>query len=245
VLSRATEIRQPSIDTNPSYNPFESENSYERARRSNSYLDERFEGWEQLFEPADEIPGNSQKILQVKNKYILSPVKSGVMLIDQRRAHERILFERMLSALEKRKPMVQQSLFPETVTLTPADYQVCTEMLEGLGMLGFDIRDFGKNSLVVHGLPSEMNTAELGNTIELLIEQYKSLQGLDQNQYTERISRAAARASAIQYGKQLTEMEMHELIDQLFACENPNHTPSGKPIVRIIDMEELDSHFKN
>ena len=245
VLSSDTEIRQPSIDTNPSYNPFEGENSYGRMKRSIPYPDERFEGWEQLFEPAEETQSNSQKVLQVKNKYILSPVKSGVMLIDQRRAHERILFERMLSALERRKPLVQQSLFPETVTLSPADFQVCSEMMEGLGMLGFDIRDFGKNSVVIHGLPSEMNASEVGNTIELLIEQYKSLQGLDQKHYTERISRAAARASAVQYGKQLTDMEMHELIDQLFACDNPNHTPSGKLIVRIIDMEELDFHFKN
>jgi len=245
VLSSDTEIRHPTVDTNPSYNPFDGEKSYESSKRSNPYPDERFEGWEQLFEPADVTSGNSQKILQVKNKYILSPVKSGVMLIDQRRAHERILFERMLSALEEQKPLVQQSLFPETITLNPADFQVCMEMMEGLEMLGFDIRDFGKNSVVVHGVPSEMNPAEVSATIELLIEQYKSLQRLDQKQYAERISRAAARASAVQYGKQLTDIEMHELIDQLFACEDPNHTPSGKLIVRIIDIEELDSHFKN
>ncbi len=245
VLSRDTEIRQPAIDTNPAYNPFEGENSYERERRSTPYLDERFEGWEQLFEPAGGTPFSTQKNLQVKNKYILSPVKSGLMLIDQRRAHERILFERMLKALEKHQPLAQQSLFPETITLKAADYQVCLEMMESMEQLGFDVRDFGNHSVVVHGFPAEMKPAGAGDTIELMIEQYKTLKGFNKMQNAEQVSRAAAKASAIHYGKQLIDIEMQELIDQLFACENPNHTPSGKLIVKIIDLEELDSHFKD
>jgi len=245
VLSRDTEIRQPAVDTNPAYNPFEGENSYNRGRRSTPYQDRRFEGWEQLFEPAQGIVSNTQKNLQVKNKYIMSPVKSGVMLIDQRRAHERILFERMVKAQEKREPLAQKSLFPETIKLNAADYQVCLEMMESLEHLGFDIRDFGNQSVVVHGFPVDMKPAGAGDTIELMIEQYKTLQGLNNTEHAERVSRAAAKASAIHYGKQLTDIEMQELIDQLFACENPNHTPSGKLIVRIIDLEELDSHFKD
>jgi DNA mismatch repair protein MutL len=244
VLSKDTEIRQPVIDTNPGYNPFAGENSYEREKHSTPYLDERFEGWEQLFEPAHGIAVNTQKNLQIRNKYILSPVKSGVMLIDQRRAHERILFERMLSALKKEQPLAQQSLFPETITLNAADYQVCLEMIKDMELLGFDIRDFGNNSVVVHGFPAEMKPAGAGDTVELMIEQYKSLQGLNDTEHAERVSRAAAKASAINYGKQLSDMEMQELIDQLFACEIPNYTPSGSLIVRIMDLEELDSHFK-
>ena len=245
VLSRDTEIRQPSIDTNPSYNPFAGENSYDREKRSKPYLDERFEGWEQLFEPAQGIELKTQKNLQIRNKYILAPVKSGVMLIDQRRAHERILYERMLKALEDHQPQAQQSLFPETITLNAADYQVCLEMLAPMEQLGFDIRDFGNNSVVIHGFPADMNPAGAGDTIEMMIEQYKSLQSLNDTQYAERISKSAAKASAIHYGKQLSDMEMQELIDQLFACENPNHTPSGSLIVRIMGLEELDAHFKD
>jgi len=245
VLSRETEIRQPSIDTNPSYNPFAGENSYEREKRSTPYQDERFEGWEQLFEPAQGIEMKSQKNLQIRNKYILSPVKSGVMLIDQRRAHERILYERMLKALEDHQPLAQQSLFPETITLNAADYQVCLEMLAPMEQLGFDIRDFGNNSVVIHGFPADMHPSGAGDTIEMMIEQYKSLQNLDDTQYAERISKSAAKASAIHYGLQLSDLEMQELIDQLFACENPNHTPGGSLIVRIMSLDELDAHFKD
>lgn len=244
ILSKDTEIRQPAIDTNPAYNPFDGEESYQRVKQPTPYQDERFEGWEQLFEPAGTPQVSNQRNMQVKNKYILSPVKSGLMLIDQRRAHERILFERMLTALEEMQPLVQQSLFPESITLNASDYQVCLEMMESLEQMGFDIRDFGNNSVVVHGFPAEMNPAGALDTVELMIEQYKSLQGFSQTEHAERVCRAAAKASAIHSGKQLSEMEMQELIDQLFACENPNHTPSGKLIVKIIDLEELDSHFK-
>jgi len=244
VLSKDTEVRQPAIDTNPAYNPFEGENPYDRERRTTPYLDERFEGWEQLFEPAQEKPGSTPNIIQVKNKYILSPVKSGLMLVDQRRAHERIIYERMLSALENKQALAQQSLFPETITLNASDYQVVLEMLEELVQLGFDIRDFGNNSVVVHGLPSDMKPTGAADTIEYMIEQFKSLEGMPEEGNAERVSRAAAKASAISYGKQLTDLEMHEIIDQLFACTNPNYSPSGKLIVKIIELEELDSHFK-
>ena len=245
VLSKDTEIRQPGIDTNPDYNPFAGENSYEREKRSTPYLDVRFEGWEQLFEPKPGTSVNAQKNLQIRNKYVLSAVKSGVMLIDQRRAHERILYERMVNSLENQQPMAQQSLFPETITLNAADYQVCLEMMPGMEPLGFDIRDFGNNSVVVHGFPADIKPVGAADTLELMIEQYKSLQGLNNTQHAERISRAAAKASAIHYGKQLSDIEMQELIDQLFACDNPNQTPSGKLIVRIMDLEELDAHFKD
>ncbi|MCK5067891.1 MAG: DNA mismatch repair endonuclease MutL [Bacteroidales bacterium] len=244
VLSKNTEVRQPAIDTNPAFNPFEGENLYEREKRATPYLDERFEGWEQLFEPALGAPESTRNIMQVKNKYILLPVKSGLMLVDQRKAHERIIYERMLSALENQQPLAQQSLFPETITLSASDYQVCLEMLGNLVQLGFDIRDFGNNSVVVHGFPSDMKPAGAGDTLELMIEQFKTLKGLSEKGNAERVSRAAAQASAVNYGKQLTDIEMQEIIDQLFACENPNYTPSGKLIVKIIELEELDSFFK-
>jgi DNA mismatch repair protein MutL len=150
----------------------------------------------------------------------------------------------MLKALENQQPMAQQSMFPETITLNAADYQVCLEMIKGMEQLGFDIRDFGNQNVVVHGFPAEMKPAGAGETIEFMIEQYKTLQDLNKTQHAERVSRAAAKASAVHYGKPLTDIEMQELIDQLFACDNPNYTPSGRLIVKIIDLEELDTHFK-
>lgn len=245
ILTKDTDVKHPSIDTNPAFNPFEGEKAYDKEKRSNPYLDDRFNGWEQLFEPSSQAQVPANKNLQIKNKYILAPVKSGLMLVDQRRAHERILFERMMEAQEQKQPLSQQSLFPETISLNAVDYQVWLEMMEDLERLGFDIRDFGNNSIVIHGLPAEMERVSVVNKIEMMIEQYKALQGEVSSGIPERVARAAARASAIDYGKHLSDIEMQEIIDQLFGCSNPNYSPSGKLIVKIVELEELDKYFKD
>ena len=97
----------------------------------------------------------------------------------------------------------------------------------------------------MHGFPENMSPNNASNKLEMMIEQYKSLQGINNLGTSERIARAASRASAIDYGKSLTDLEIQELVDQLFACSNPNHSPSGKLIVKIIELEELDNHFKD
>jgi len=244
VLTKNTEIKMPEVDTNPGYNPFAGEDTYTRGKRATPYQNRHLEDWERLFEPIANTSLSVHRNLQVKNKYILSPVKSGLMVIDQRRAHERILYERMLEAQEKRKPLAQQNMFPETIRLNLADYHVCLEMIGQLEELGFDIRDFGNNSVVVHGFPADMSPTSAGIKLEMMIEQYKSLQGEIKAGTSERIARAASRASAIDYGKHFSDLEMQDLIDQLFACNNPNYSPSGKLIVKIIELEELDNHFK-
>jgi len=244
VASKNNEVHPPGIETNPDYNPFEGEQKYQRDQTAGLYEKGRQEGWERLFEPAatSTLPGN--KYLQIKNKYVLSPVKSGLMVIDQRRAHERILFESMLAAAEQHRPVAQQNLFPETIRLNAADYQVCLEMLDQLEKLGFDVRDFGNQSIVVHGIPAEMAPGQTKEKLEWMIEHYKNMQNEPVTEELVRIARAASSAAAIGYGKQLTEIEMQELVDQLFACSNPNYSPSGKLIVKIIEVGELENHFK-
>ncbi len=246
VLTKGTEIKAPAIDTNPAFNPFEDEKSYQRAPNAKPYQDDRFEGWEQMFDPTPASAKTGSKYLQVKNKYILSPVKSGVMVIDQRRAHERILYEKMVRSRKEQKPLVQQTLFPETVKLNAEDYQVCLGMLDELEQWGFDIRDLGNRSMVLHGLPSDLNASgkQAVDLLEMMIEQYKSLQGNMDLGIIEKIARSTARSSAIGYGLQMSEPEMQVLTDELFACSNPNHTPSGKLIVKILEIEELDKQFK-
>ncbi|MFO7668615.1 MAG: DNA mismatch repair endonuclease MutL [Bacteroidales bacterium] len=246
VLNRETEIKAPSITTNPAYNPFDGEDAYRRDKRVRPYQDGRFEGWEQMFDPAPSATPNAGKRIQIRNKYILSPVKSGLMIIDQRRAHERIIYEKMVQSMQTSQSLAQQSLFPETVKLNAGDYQVCLEMMNYLENRGFDIRDFGNHSVVIHGMPSEIQISGKGvvETLEMMIEQFKSLNGEVDMGMPEKIARSTARSSAISYGQQLSEQEMQELTDQLFACENPNYTPTGKLIVRIMDVEELDNQFK-
>lgn len=241
VVTKDTELKIPGIETNPDYNPFDGENSYSRNKRVSSYNENQYQGWEQLFEPVPDSPGPGHKYLQIKNKYILSPVKSGLMIIDQRRAHERILYENMISANENKTPLAQQTLFPESIKLNAGDYQVCLEMIGEMEKLGFDIRDFGNSSVIIHGIPSDITHGDTRKMLEMMIEQYKNMEGDLQLTNSERMARIAAYTSAIDYGKQLTDIEMQNLVDQLFACKNPNYTPSGRPIVKLIDIAELDS----
>ena len=244
VLPRDKEVHIPEISTNPDYNPFEEDRPISGSRPAQHYTNSRFQGWEQLFEPAVVSEATVTRHLQVKNKYIFSPVKSGVMMIDQRRAHERILYEKMRLAQHKNQPMAQKTLFPETIRLGAEDYQVCLQMLDELAGLGYDIRDFGNNTIVVHGLPSEVALSRAEDTLESLLEQYKNLEGVTENDARDRIAQAAAKASAIEYGRSLSGEEMKKLVDQLFACSQPNYTPSGKPTVKIIDLAEIETYFK-
>lgn len=244
VLSKDSEIHIPEVTTNPDFNPFEDERTYSRGKPAQQYPDSRVQGWEKFFEPTMVSDAPATRHLQVKNKYIFSPVKSGVMMIDQRRAHERILYEKMRSAQQNSRPMAQKTLFPETISLGAEDYQVCLQMVDELAGLGFDIRDLGNNSIVIHGLPSDITPSRSERVLESMLEQYKSLEGVVENDHSDRIAQAAAITSAIEYGRQLSDEEMKELVDKLFACNNPNYTPSGKPIVKIIDLAEIETYFK-
>jgi DNA mismatch repair protein MutL len=93
--------------------------------------------------------------IQVKNRYILTPVKSGLMMIDQRRAHERILYERYIRSFAMNYPVAQRTLFPETISLNQADYLILCEIIDDLQGIGFDIRDFGSNTIVLAGYPDD------------------------------------------------------------------------------------------
>lgn len=257
VLRSDTEIRIPRVDTDPDYNPFREETRNE-FRSGSKRIAPEVELWEKLykrresedpgygtgFEETDRNEGQlTPKYLQVKNKYILTPVKSGVMWIDQRRAHERILYEQNLDTVKRNNRIAQQSLFPETISFSAADYMVSREIIPELAGLGFDIRDLGNNSIIVDGVPSGLSEPDIRKVIEELIEQFKNLRSDLELEMEDKVVRSMAAACAIPYGRVLQQEEMRGIVDQLFACSNPNFTPSGKPIVTIVKMEDIEKLF--
>ncbi|MBN2698069.1 MAG: DNA mismatch repair endonuclease MutL [Bacteroidales bacterium] len=250
VLTRDSEIKNPEIDINHDFNPFAGEVTYNRNRT---------EGWEKLFrarsgekehsapdfetgETAAEPAGT--KYIQILNRYILAPVKSGFMIIDQHRASERILYETIIRSLRKNAQIIQQTLFPVTIELSPADYQVFEEISPSIEKLGFDIRAFGHNSIIIHGTPGFLLPGNLKDTIETLLEQYKNLQDEIEIDELNRLARSAASASAIPYGQKLFEQEMREMVDQLFGCEHPDYSPSGEVVAKIISREDIENLLK-
>jgi len=190
---------------------------------------------------ADEGP---KVVYQLQNKYIASPIKSGLMLIHQQRAHERILFERYQAAQKQTgQQATQKQLFSQTLEFSPNDTALLLELGDELQQLGFDVRDFGKNTVVVSGMPADLATQDPHELLEGILEQYKMNQAELRIDKSENLVRAMARRGAIRVGQKLSQPEMIGLIDELFACEMPHASPAGKTAVVTVSMDELNRKF--
>ena len=189
-----------------------------------------------------ETPQNKVKF-QIHNSYIVTQVKSGLILLDQQRAHERILFEKYVTAQENKHPASQQFLFPQQIELSMADYAIVTELEDEIKALGFSFSHFGKNTIVVNGVPSGVNASNEQGIFENLIEQFKINRDDLKLDKKENLARALAKRSSIQKGKQLSNEEIDALITDLFACENPNYSPSGKPTFKILGLDTIQNYF--
>ncbi len=177
------------------------------------------------------------------NRYIVTQVKSGMMYIDINRSHERILYEKYLKQLDTKRNASQQSLFPQTVQLNPTDYALWQDIKDEVASLGFDIEDFGANTIVINGYPSDINDLDEKQLFEGLIEQYKIFSSELSLPKKERISRSFARRSAIKSGTFLDDKEMLALIDGLFGCDNPNFSPDGQLTFFILDLNKIEQFF--
>jgi DNA mismatch repair protein MutL len=246
---------QPRIEINTNYNPFDGD---ERLPDRSGFV-ERFEkenvaNWEKLFstlnkenentEQFERIRESQRKFFQIRNKYIVCPVKSGIMLIDQKRAHERVLFERFQGSLSNNRAVSQSDMFPVTTELNPSDYYILKEIEEELELLGFKIKYSGKNKITITGLPSGIDPSNPVEMLEILLEDYKATQEAPSAGAKEKVASAMAVASAIPYGKVLTQSEMEDLFDTLFACQSPNYSSKGKPVISILTLEDIDKRFK-
>lgn len=260
-------IPAPGIHVDPEYNPFK--NNKGTQKQIDDFRQQRNrENWTQLYklttrqghqETTPENAGPQTKIasdfgtdkaggemlLQVSGKYIASSVKSGLMMVDQTAAHERILYERILKRLEKRSQGSQQQLFPQNVTFAADDAAIIQEMLKELRYAGFDIEPLGKSTFVVNGLPDDLDEKEdVESFFDSMLESYKLN---EQNLETHRsvnLALSMATNMAIKPGRALKPEEMRSLIDSLFACEVPHRSPSGKTTVAIIRPEEINEKFK-
>ncbi len=191
----------------------------------------------------DETDRPETLLWQLHHTYILTQIRSGLMVVDQNAAHERILYERALHSLENGFDLSQQLLFPHTLDFSPADYEILKELLPDLRSLGFDIEFFGGRSVVVRGVPAEIRAGDERSMIEDILAQYKSYGEAPQVKKRERLARSLARRSAIKPGEPLSVKEMRGLIDQLFLCEMPYACPHGRPTMVKITIDELNKRF--
>ncbi len=240
----------PLIEVNKQFNPFTKED-FEggRNRYIGNFEKENIEYWENLFPTPgkdNEEPfmrEQERRFFQISNKYIVCPVKSGLMIIDQKRAHERILFEKFLEYSGTDLKVSQTELFPVKIDLNPADMFVIREIEEFLSEMGFRFRYSGANKITISGMPPGCSTSDPTSMVEILIEEYKRTLSDPSRTMKERVAGAMAAASAIPYGKQMLKNEMEELFDALFACRSPNYSPGGKPVVNILTLDEIDKRL--
>ncbi|WP_019947747.1 DNA mismatch repair endonuclease MutL [Hymenobacter aerophilus] len=187
-------------------------------------------------------PGN--KVLQLHQQYLLVPVKSGVMLIDQVAARERILFEQYAQALERDVSASQTLLFPRTITFTPQDFAILREVEDALRALGFRFTDFGRHTIAVEGIPADVPARDEKELLEGLIEQFRSGGGQVKLDRREQMARALARrVAASAAGARLSEREMTTIVDKLFACTVPNYTPDGRRTIVMLELGQLRELF--
>jgi DNA mismatch repair protein MutL len=246
---------QPTIEINTQFNPFDGEErSHERSGFVERFERENTANWEKLYstlekenenpEQFEKIKETQRKFFQIKNKYFACPVKSGLMIIDMKRAHERVLYERFMECLSNNRSISQVDLFPVKAELNPSDYYILKEIENELGLLGFSFEFSGNNEIIINGRPVESNSSDPLEMLEILLEDYKNTQADPSVGAKEKVAAGMANASAIQYGKILSQGEMEDLFDNLFACQSPNYSPKGKPVINIISLDELDKRFK-
>ncbi len=193
-------------------------------------------------ESDEETPEHDTLIWQVHDRYILTQIRSGLLLIDQNAAHERILYERALRNLESGFGLSQQLLFPQTLEFAPADFALIEELLPELRALGFDLELFSGRTVVVRGVPDDIRPGDERTMLEDLLAQYKANLPL-RLPSRENLARSMARRNAIRPGTRLTEKQMRTLIDQLFLCETPYVAPTGRPTMIRLTLEELERRF--
>ncbi len=179
----------------------------------------------------------AKKVFQLHNRFIISQIKSGVLLIDQQAAHERILYERFLQNIEGGKGAIQQLLFPETLHLHPADMAILSEMEWELRNLGFDYT-LQANKVIISGVPANLPVKVEARLIEQLIEQAKFNENLNLTK-AEKVAFSMSKRLSMKLSTNLSEEECNSLIDQLFACPNPNYSPDGRKILRILSLDEI------
>lgn len=198
---------------------------------------------EEVTSPEALIRPQTQVYFQIHRRYIATQVKSGLLLVAQHEAHERIMYERFLLMLQRRSGASQQSLFPQTLELNPADFSLVMGMKEEINAIGFEFSVFGKSAIMINGVPADLKPGNEKELFEGFIEQYKRNSSELSVSTDENVARAIAQRSALKAGTTLDAAEMSALIDQLFACKNPNYAPNGSRTSFILELEKIAQFF--
>lgn len=252
---------QPKVSYNSNYNPFHSnttlqqDSPLQKSNRQN--WETMFEGFKNDKEIAEHNPQQDQsalehiqqeaidfQVFQLNLKYIVTVYNKNVLIVDQQRAHERIVYEHYLHSKKEDKNNSQQLLFPEQIELSVNDFQLVKDLFPEFKHLGFDVEVFGKNSIVINGTPADMQEFGAVQIFEGILETYK-LNTIDAKiERRDNLCRAIAKNISIKYGKVLETEEMKLLLNHLMQCENPLYTAGGKVVMMDVEYDAVEKFFK-
>lgn len=267
-------VSQPTINVNRDYNPFNNSSSQPSNSTSgykvvpeSALQKNNKQNWESLYQNYNQTDYKKElenlqlekqaeqtniehqtfthKGFQLYNKYIISAHESGLLVIDQQRAHERILYEHYVSSKERNVAAAsQQVLFPVTIELTPNDFVLLETLMPHFKILGFEIEHFGKNTIIVQGTPAELGEFNTQEMVEGILETYKLNTFDTKIDIFDNMCKSMAKNAGIKYGKPLNEQEIILMLENLFSCENPMYSPNGKVVIMEMSKLELDAFFK-
>jgi DNA mismatch repair protein MutL len=253
----ATPVEMPHVDRNPQYNPFR-----EKASRNWEKLYEGLDAHpiqqeQQLFTaPQDALNTNANNgpafseqpveltdvsplHYQYKGRYIMTAVKSGLMIIDQHRADVRIRYERYMQQLVDTPSSSQRMLFPEVIEMAPSEAALMEEMLPALSAVGFELTPLGPSSYAVNGVPAGIEGLSASKLLQDILDSAVPISH-DSLSLNHQVALGLARHAAIPYGQQLSNEEMDVVVNNLFSCDNVNHTPDGKSILCILPQADIE-----
>lgn len=266
-LSKLNETpRQPVIQVNKNYNPFSEESASKNGGSQTQHRTMRPGDWSKLYEGLENTnatPLSNKKIdfsvsaaevladlnehcfSQLKGKFLVVQQHDEIILIDQQAAHERVLYEKYIGALTSKPLPSQQDLFPQAIEFTAEDFVLLKEIEPDVRIMGFDVREFGKNTFVIHGVPAGVESGNLKRVLEDILEQFKHNVTTYRNNKTESVAKALAKSLALKSGTVLTPKEMKKLAIDLFSCANPDYSAYNKPVYSRITFEEIEKRFTN
>ena len=241
-------IAPPKPQYNPTYNPFETTSTVE-------HKDKVIDQWEELYKGlhteetfpqvvqskiGNPIEDRSPSHYQYKGKYIMTAVKSGLMIIDQNRADIRIRYERFMNQMEQEVSRTQKVLFPEVVQFAPSAKVIVEKLLPYLQKVGFDLTDLGGNSFSVNGVPAGLEDINSVSLLQEIVADATEKGCTSATDIHSTLALGMARRSAVTYGEVLGNEEMETLVNDLFASSNVNYTPDGKAILSILPQRDIE-----
>ncbi len=249
--------QSPDVKTNKSYNPFAAEQQWKQVQTSqwhklfDTSIDQK-ESIHTFISSSSEVSNNGLgltqetidfEVIQLSNGCLATNHNGHFYIIDQRAAHERILFEKYSENIVYRSATVQQLLFPRTIELSKTDYILAHDLLDDIKDLGFDVADFGTNCLIINGVPAETIKGSEKELLESLLENYKNNSGSFAGDKRKALALSLAQNEAILRTKHLEKEEQIELINQLFKCETPAIRPNGKPVFVEFTNQKITDLF--